>query len=265
MSNLDYAHPIRDNTREEIFAVPVCSLFNINIALLKYMQRNMDIYGERYPFIKFIDVSEEKSFFLTEFYSEWEFMMYLKYGDEMRKYSYEDFMNECGDEYVDIRMKWDPIQDAIPTNFFGAIAHLLTIGVITRLYIYDSIGKYDKAIQALVVTSFGLQYEKHYDVQMLNCENGVELYKSNYFEEITTFVLDSNEDLYQILKDMKENHPEYFKVKYFILPKLRLSNYSEESVKAMSPTYWILKHSDFYMELEKNREFSVGYYLATPM
>lgn len=266
MSNLDYAHPIRDNTRDEVFAVPICNcLFNTNIAILKYMQRHRDAYLEKYPRIDSINPSNAKEYLLTEMYSDWEFLLYLKYGEDFIHQGYKDFLENFGSDYAEIRMHWDPVHDAPPTNFFGAISHLLTIEVIKKLYLYDPIGKYDKAIQALVISSFGLEYKKHYDIQMLNCENGVDLYSSDYFKEITTFVLDSNEDLYQILMDMKEKQSEYFKTKYFILPKLRLSNYTEESVKAMSPNYWILKHSDSYMELEKQKEFNVGYYLSSPL
>ncbi len=266
MSNFDYAHPIRDNTRDEVFAVPICNcLFNTNIAMLKYMQKHRDHYLEKYPYIDSINVSKQKDYLLTEMYADWEFLFYLRYKEDINHRSYESFLEECGSDYVEIRMYWDPVHDAPPTNFFGAISHLLTIEVIKRLYLYDSVGKYDKALQALVISSFGLQYKKHFDIQMLNCENGKDLYSSEYFKEITTFVLDSNEDLFQILSDMKEKNPESFKKKYFILPKLRLSNYTEESIKAMSPHYWILKHSEYYMELEKDKEFNVGYYLSSPL
>lgn len=266
MSDFDYAHPIRDNTRDEVFAVPICNcLFNTNIAILKYMQRNRESYIEKYPFIDSIDVTSQKEYLLTEMYSDWEFLFYLRYKEDIIHKTYEEFLEECGSDYVDIRMKWDPVHDAPPTNFFGAISHLLTIEVIKRLYLYDSVGKYDKALQALIISSFGLEYKKHFDIQMLNCENGMDLYSSEYFKEITTFVLDSNEDLFHILSDMKEKGSDAFKTKYFILPKLRLSNYTEESIKAMSPHYWILKHSEYYMELEKDKEFNVGYYLSSPL
>lgn len=262
----DYAHPIRDNTREEIFAVPISNcLFNLNRAIVKYMRRHPELYSEsEYPYLSKIDTESDKGFCEMELYSSWEFMIYLKFGDEYDKYDYTYFMDHLASIYVDIRMNWDPIQDAVKTNFFGAISHLLTIGVIKKLYIYDDICLYDKAIQALIAISFALTEDEHYDVQLLN-GTAMDFYESNTFQEITSFVLEDNDDLHKILLDCKEKNPDVLRSKYFILPKFRIRNYTKDSVRLMSPSYWILNHYDDYLSLEKEGFFNVGYYMALPM
>lgn len=262
----DYAHPIRDNTREEIFAVPISNcLFNVNRAIVKYMRRNPDLYTEKeYPFLSKIDTESDKGFCEMEMYASWEFMLYLKFGDEYDKYDYSYFLNHLAGVYSDIRMNWDPIRDAGKTNFFGAISHLLTIGVIKKLYIYDDICMYDKAIQALIALSFALTGENHYDVQLLN-GSAIDFFESDTFSEITTFVMEDNDDLHKILFACKEKDPEILRKKYFILPKFRIRNYTKESVTNMSPSYWILNHYHDYLSLEKEGLFNVGYYMALPM
>ena len=75
--------------------------------------------------------------------------------------------------------------------------------------------------------------------------------------------IDSNEDLFVILQDMEKEHPDDFKKKYFIIPRLKVSNFDETSVKATSARYWLLNHHQEYLEMENRGHFYVGQYTVT--
>lgn len=265
--NLDYAHPIRNNTRDEIFSVPLNSLFVLNMGIYRFMMRHPEKYKEEeYPYLKEIDPNTgERQFIQLSIYSTWEFFHYLRYGEDYRNHTHDEFLEKDASVYAEIRMDWDPIQDCERTNFLGAILHLLTIGVIKKLYIYDEIAKYDKAIQALIALTFNLVLEDHPDVQLIQAESTYAFYDSYCFEDTTTFVLEENEDLHRILMELSEKNPKVLREKYFILPKLKTSNFTEESVRVSSPSYWVLNHYEDYEDLESKGLFNVGYYTLMPL
>ena len=264
MALLDYAHPIRDNTREEVFAAPISNcLFNTNEAIYQYLLQNKDRYSsDLFTHMEDVEKDSHRRFVQFTTMSEWEFLFFLKYGEEYLHHSYDEFMETMAHIYVDIRMRWDPIQYAQKTNFLGAITHLLNLGTIKTLYIYDEMGKYDKAIQALIALTFDLTSQDHHDVELLH-GSAWDMYTSEYYEKITTMAIDSNEDLFVILQDMEDSHPEDFKKKYFIIPRLKVSNFDENSVKVTSARYWLLNHHQEYLEMEKRGHFYVGQYTVT--
>ena len=141
----------------------------------------------------------------------------------------------------------------------------MTIGVIKKLYIYDEIAKYDKAIQALIALTFNLVLEDHPDVQLIQAESTYAFYDSYCFEDTPTFVLEANDDLHRILMELSEVNTKVLREKYFILPKLKISNFTEESVRISSPSYWVLNHFEDYKDLESKGLFNVGYYTLMPL
>lgn len=263
--NPDYAHPIRDNTRDEVFCVPISNcLFQTNVALFQYITSHPEMYPlEKFPHIEEVERNPHRRFQQLCLYSEWEFFEWLQHGDDYQSISHQEFLDKDGESFVKARMSWDPIQYAPRTTFLGAILHLLSIGVIRTLYVYDDIAKYDRAIQALIATTFDLLSQDHFNVQLIQ-GTAMDVYDSPYYKEATTVILENNDDLHQILMEQSEKDPEGLRQKYFIVPRLKISNFTEESVRLASPKYWILKHYQDYMELEKLHLFNVGYFSLDP-
>lgn len=261
----DYAHPIRDNTRDEVFCVPVSNcLFNTNLAIYQYILEHPEKFDpSKFSKLQEIEKDPNKRFYQLSLYSECEFFAWLQMGDSYDSLSKDDFMKQYAKSYIDIRMNWDPIRFAPRTTFLGAILHLLSIGVIKKLYLYDDIAQYDQAMKALVTLTFQLASDPHFDVTLLN-GGALDIYDSPYFQEITTFVIGENEILHQILMQESKKNPSFLRKMYFILPRLKLTNFTKESISLTSPTYWILNHFQDYLELEKQKLFHVGYFTMDP-
>ena len=255
----DYYKPILDKGEDPVtIAIPI---HNGLCSLILFILANPEL-RKKYPLVSACQgMDAEQLFELGTGFTLWELMVFLAEGDEAfrsrsQAESWEVFLEKYAEDYVNIRMHWDPLTYARMTSLNVAIRRLCSRESIQHLYVYDDLVEYDRAIQALIAGTYADLMD---DGKLTVLANRLEDVYTTY-PEITNVFAD---DIHQLFNVIDVDHDRWSKTA-FAYNKTRIHNHTAESVAAVEVRYWVPEYAEELAKFQENPDFHLYGYKLYP-